>query len=44
MRLHGCFRPSAAWRVRIAPNLKGLAAEAVCAALPERQPDAEWPN
>ena len=27
MRLHGYFRSSAAWRVRIALNLKGLAAE-----------------
>ncbi len=27
MRLHGYFRSSAAWRVRIALNLKGIAAE-----------------
>ena len=27
MRLHGYFRSSAAWRVRIALNLKGLGAE-----------------
>ena len=29
MRLHGYFRSTAAWRVRIALNLKGLRAEAV---------------
>lgn len=29
MRLHGYFRSSAAWRVRIALNLKGLSAEHV---------------
>ncbi len=29
MRLHGYFRSSAAWRVRIALNLKGLSAESV---------------
>ena len=29
MRLHGYFRPSAAWRVRIALNLKGVQAEHV---------------
>ncbi|HEV7635690.1 MAG TPA: maleylacetoacetate isomerase, partial [Bradyrhizobium sp.] len=27
MRLHGYFRSSASWRVRIALNLKGLGAE-----------------
>jgi maleylpyruvate isomerase len=27
MRLHGYFRSTAAWRVRIAVNLKGLAVE-----------------
>ena len=30
MRLHGYFRSSAAWRVRIALNLKGVQAEHVC--------------
>ena len=29
MRLHGYFRSSAAWRVRIALNLKGVTAEHV---------------
>jgi maleylpyruvate isomerase len=29
MKLHGYFRSSAAWRVRIALNLKGLKAEHV---------------
>src|SRR3712207_6785734 len=27
MRLHGYYRSTAAWRVRIAPGLKGLAAD-----------------
>ncbi|MBV9756321.1 MAG: maleylacetoacetate isomerase [Alphaproteobacteria bacterium] len=35
MRLHGYFRSSAAWRVRIALALKGVAAEAVPHHLPK---------
>jgi len=40
MRLHGYFRSSAAWRVRIGLNLKGIAAAHASVHLPHREQSA----